>query len=148
MMFRDFWCFYRGVVSGRDNFLVLPNRPGAIRGYGMRSDSTSAGVLHSAPVRSGRTAAESPNCWWSISTGRKGVVYLVGYPIPYRTIPSHGTVSGGVTPDLLYRYGVGNYWYHPMVWEISDICRGISYCRLFPILVADKIRKSPDLRLL
>ena len=27
------------------------------------------------------------------------------------------------------------------MWEISDICSGISYCRLFPILVTDKIRK-------
>ena len=28
-----------------------------------------------------------------------------------------------------------------MVWEISDICRGILLCRSFPISVADKIRK-------
>ena len=27
-----------------------------------------------------------------------------------------------------------------IVWEISSICRGISLCRLFLILVADKIR--------
>ena len=35
------------------------------------------------------------------STGRKGVVYLMGYPIPYSPISYHGTVSRGVTPDLL-----------------------------------------------
>ena len=28
-----------------------------------------------------------------------------------------------------------------MIWDISGICRGIPYCRLFPISVADKIRK-------
>ena len=28
-----------------------------------------------------------------------------------------------------------------MIWEISDICRGILYCRLFIILVTNKIRK-------
>ena len=42
-------------------------------------------------------------------TARKGVIYLVGYPIPYPPIPSHGTVSRGFTSDLLYRYNVGNY---------------------------------------
>ena len=84
----------------------------------------------------------------NLVTGRKDVVYLVGYPISYPFISSHGTISRGVTPDLLYRYNVRNYWYYPMVWEISGICRGIPYCRLFPILVANKIRKSPDLRLL
>ena len=28
-----------------------------------------------------------------------------------------------------------------MIWEISDICRNILLCRLFPISVTDKIRK-------
>ena len=32
-----------------------------------------------------------------------------------------------------------------MIWEISDICRGILYCKLFPILVANKIRKILDI---
>ena len=36
---------------------------------------------------------------------------------------------------------MGNYWYHEIVWEISGICRGILLCRLFPIPVANKIRK-------
>ena len=74
----------------------------------------------------------------SSSTGRKGLVYLVGYPIPYRTIPYHGTVSwGGHTRPLRKIWsgkllvswnGLGNFWYmqgYPMlyagVWEIYYI---------------------------
>ena len=34
-------------------------------------------------------------------TARKGVIYLVGYPIPYRPIPFHGTISRELTSDLL-----------------------------------------------
>ena len=34
-------------------------------------------------------------------TPRKGVVYLVGYPIPYRLILSHVRISRGLTLDLL-----------------------------------------------
>ena len=35
------------------------------------------------------------------STTRKGVVYLVGYPIPYRPILFHERISRGLTLDLL-----------------------------------------------
>ena len=49
----------------------------------------------------------------------------MGYLILYSSISYHETVSRGVTLDPLERYGLGNYWYYLMVWEISGICRGI-----------------------
>ena len=45
----------------------------------------------------------------ALGTGRKGVVYLMGYLIPYPLISYHGTVSRGVIPDPLERYGLRNY---------------------------------------
>ena len=63
------------------------------------------------------------------------------YLIIYSFISFHGTVSRGVISDLLYRYNLRNYWYYPMIWEISNICRDILYCRLFFIPVTNKIRK-------
>ena len=56
---------------------------------------------------------------------RCGIFGGISHTIPYHTIPSHGTVSREVTPDHFERYGIGNYWYHGMVWDISGICRGI-----------------------
>ena len=42
------------------------------------------------------------------STPRKGVIYLVGYPILYSLISSHDTISREVTLDHFERYEMRN----------------------------------------
>ena len=69
---------------------------------------TSGATLFAGPeIKAGRFGEHSDEVWDNVrdiqkikltireSRGRKGLVYLMGYPIPYRTIPYHGTVSGG-----------------------------------------------------
>ena len=49
---------------------MLSNKLETIRGYGMRLDSTSAEVLHSAPVRPGRIGANFSNYLYAALSSR------------------------------------------------------------------------------
>ena len=47
--------------------------------------------------------------------------YPIGYPIPSRTIPSHGMVERGLDITSFEKYGTFINRYHITVWDIRGI---------------------------
>ena len=67
------------------------------------------------------------------NTGRKGLVYLMGYPILYRTISYHGTVSWGGYTRPLRKIWNGKFLVY------VGVSHDVDY---FPYQVTGKISKS------